>query len=117
MAFTKSLLATISAAVAVTAFNGTANLGFTGSTNCGCPPFNGPFAAAIPSNTVGDAVCCNDIITITFLDQTTTAVFSGIYDAGAGTENIALSPAAFDALAGNPEQTSLSPVTWSFKAN
>ncbi|KAJ7081199.1 hypothetical protein B0H15DRAFT_473021 [Mycena belliarum] len=117
MAFTKALLATISAAVAVSAFNGTANLGFFGTTNCGCPPWNGPYAAAIPSNTVGDAVCCNDVITITYLDQTTTAVFSGIYDAGAGTEDIALSSAAFAALAGHPEETSLSPVTWSFKSN
>ncbi|KAJ7458551.1 hypothetical protein FB451DRAFT_1273420 [Mycena latifolia] len=114
MAFTKSLLAAVSAAVAVNAFSGTANLGFYETTNCPCPPWNGPFAVAIPSNTVGDKVCCNDQITFTYLDQTTTAVFSGTYDAGAGTEDVALSPAAFAALAGHPQDTSISPVTWSF---
>ncbi|KAJ7458539.1 hypothetical protein FB451DRAFT_1182727 [Mycena latifolia] len=114
MTFTKSLLAAVSAAVAVNAFTGTANLGFFGTTSCECPAFNGPFAIAIPSNTVGTKVCCNDQITLTFEGQTTTAVFSGTYDAGAGTQNVALSPAAFAALAGSPEDTSLSPVTWSF---
>ncbi|KAJ7698330.1 hypothetical protein B0H17DRAFT_1050790 [Mycena rosella] len=114
MVSTKSLLAAVSTAVAVNAFNGTANLGFYDTSNCGCPPWNGPFAVAVPSNTVGDAVCCDDSITISYLGQTTTAVFSGIYEAGAGTENVALSPSAFAALAGWPEDTSLSPVTWSF---
>jgi hypothetical protein len=48
------------------------------------------------------------------LDQTVDAVFSGYYDDGEGTENIALSPAAFAELASFPEETLLSPVTWSF---
>lgn len=109
-----------------------ANLGFFGTTNCGCPPFNGPFAVAVPSALVGSAVCCNDAVTLsctcvsphphasplTLLPvegETVTAIFSGIYDDGAGTENVALSPTAFAALAGFPEDTSLSPVTWSFE--
>ena len=37
------------------------------------------------------------------LDQTVDAVFSGYYDDGEGTEDIALSPAAFAALAGHPD--------------
>ncbi|KAJ7905861.1 hypothetical protein B0H13DRAFT_1881133 [Mycena leptocephala] len=114
---TKSLLAIVSTAMFIgtaSAFTGTANLGFSGTTVCACPPFNGPFAVAIPSADVGTKVCCNDQITITFNDKTTTAVFSGIYNAGAGTDNIALSPDAFAALGGAPEDISHSPVTWSF---
>ncbi|KAJ6484292.1 hypothetical protein DFH09DRAFT_1211446 [Mycena vulgaris] len=114
---TKSLLAAVSAAMVLGtahAFNGTAHLGFYGTTNCGCPPWNGPYAVAIPSALVGDAVCCNDAITITYLDKITTAVFSGIYDAGADTQDVALSPTAFAALGGFPEETEHSPVSWSF---
>ncbi|KAJ6616353.1 hypothetical protein B0H10DRAFT_1400212 [Mycena sp. CBHHK59/15] len=114
---TKSLLATISAAMLIgtaNAFNGTANLGFYGTTNCGCPPWNGPYAVAVPSDLVGSAVCCNDAVTLSYLGKSIPAVFSGIYDAGAGSQNVALSPTAFAALAGFPEETSLSPVTWSF---
>jgi hypothetical protein len=48
------------------------------------------------------------------LDNTVDAVFSGYYDDATGTENIALSAAAFAALAGHPEETSLAPVAWSF---
>ncbi|KAJ7096810.1 hypothetical protein C8R44DRAFT_889415 [Mycena epipterygia] len=118
MAFTKSLLAAVSTAIffgTSNAFTGTANLGFYGTTNCGCPPFNGPYAIAVPSALVGSAVCCNDAVTLSFEGETVTAIFSGIYDDGAGTENVALSPTAFAALAGFPEDTSLSPVTWSFE--
>lgn len=46
--------------------------------------------------------------------STTTAIFSGIYDGGAGTENVALSPLPFAALAGFPEDTSVADVTWFF---
>ncbi|KAJ7900889.1 hypothetical protein B0H13DRAFT_2336306 [Mycena leptocephala] len=97
---TKCLLAAVSAALLVgtaNAFNGTANLGFFETTSCPCPPWNGPYAVAVPH-----------------LDQTVDAVLSGYYDDGEGTENIALSPAAFAALASFPEETLLSPVTWSF---
>jgi hypothetical protein len=41
-------------------------------------------------------------------------VFSGYYDAGAGTQNIALSAAAFAALDSNADDTSIAGVTWSF---
>ncbi|KAJ7430947.1 hypothetical protein B0H11DRAFT_2133433 [Mycena galericulata] len=116
---TKSLLATIVAAVFVgtakaTNYTGTAHLGFYNTTVCTCPPWNGPYAVAIPSQLVGSAVCCNDEITFSYEGETTTAVFSGIYVAGEGTEDVALSPSAFAALAGWPQETSLSPVTWSF---
>ncbi|KAJ7905859.1 hypothetical protein B0H13DRAFT_1881130 [Mycena leptocephala] len=114
---TKSLFAAVSAALLVgtaNAFNGTANLGFYDTTDCGCPPFNGPYAVAIPRQLVGTESCCDVGITLSYLDQTVDAVFSGYYDAAAGTENIALSPAAFAALAGFPEETSLSPIIWSF---
>ncbi|KAJ6474001.1 hypothetical protein C8R47DRAFT_1199562 [Mycena vitilis] len=114
---TKSFLATISVALFVgtaAAFNGTANLGFYGTTSCPCPPWNGPYAVAIPSALIGSEVCCNVGISLTYLGQTVDAVFSGTYDEGEGTENIALSPAAFAALAGFPEETSLDGVAWSF---
>ncbi|KAJ7141785.1 hypothetical protein C8R43DRAFT_1200840 [Mycena crocata] len=118
MLFKTSLMSAVSAATLIGtayAFNGTANLGFIGTTNCGCPTFNGPYAAAVPAELVGSARCCNVAITVTYLDKTVEAVFSGIYDAGAGTENVALSPRAFADLAGFPEETALAPVTWSFK--
>ncbi|KAK7045096.1 hypothetical protein R3P38DRAFT_3177327 [Favolaschia claudopus] len=99
---------------ATNAFNGTANLGFYGTTSCSCPPWNGPYAVAIARALVGTEVCCNVGITVSYLDQTVDAVFSGYYEDGAGTENIALSPAAFAALAGFPWETSLAPVNWSF---
>ncbi|KAJ7034270.1 hypothetical protein C8F04DRAFT_1102106 [Mycena alexandri] len=114
---TKSLLATISTATvfigAANAFSGTAHLGFYNATSCGCGPQNGPFAIAIPSALVGSNVCCNVQINLSFEGESTTAVFSGAYDAG-GAQDIALSPDAFAALAGFPEDVSLSPVTWSF---
>ncbi|KAJ6483252.1 hypothetical protein C8R45DRAFT_1099531 [Mycena sanguinolenta] len=112
----KPLLSVVAAALLVgtaNAFTGTANLGFYNATSCGCPPWNGPFAIAIPSALVGTQVCCNVGITLSYEGQTTDAVFSGYYDAG-GAEDVALSPEAFAALAGWPEETSLSPVTWSF---
>ncbi|KAJ7245919.1 hypothetical protein B0H12DRAFT_1127163 [Mycena haematopus] len=115
---TKPLLSVVAAAALLVgtanAFNGTAILGFYDTTSCPCPPWNGPFAVAIPRGLVGTEVCCNVGITLSYEGQTTDAVFSGYYEAGAGTENVALSPAAFAALAGFPEETSLSGVTWSF---
>ncbi|KAJ7732378.1 hypothetical protein B0H14DRAFT_3517675 [Mycena olivaceomarginata] len=39
--------------------------------------------------------------------QTTTAVFSGYYEAGAGTQNITLSASAFAALDTNADDTSI----------
>ncbi|KAK7008465.1 hypothetical protein R3P38DRAFT_2791380 [Favolaschia claudopus] len=103
------------AEVALNSISPPANLGFYGTTSCSCPPWNGPYAVAIPRALAGTAeVCCNVGITISYLDQTVDAVFSGYYEDGAGTENIALSPAAFAALAGFPWETSLAPVNWSF---
>ncbi|KAJ7823725.1 hypothetical protein B0H14DRAFT_2689307 [Mycena olivaceomarginata] len=113
----KALLSAVAAAIFVgtaTAFNGTATLGFYDTANCGCPPWNGPYAVAIPRELAGTEVCCNVGITLTYLDNTVDAVFSGYYDDATGTENIALSAAAFAALAGHPEETSLAPVAWSF---
>ncbi|KAJ7167979.1 hypothetical protein C8R46DRAFT_1094628 [Mycena filopes] len=110
----KSLLVAVSAAVLAQAYNGTAILGFYGTTSCGCPPWNGPYAVAIPRDLVGTETCCNVGVTVTWLDSTIDAVFSGYYEDGAGTEGIALSAAAFAALGGFPDQTAHFPVTWSF---
>ncbi|KAF8144341.1 hypothetical protein K438DRAFT_1992897 [Mycena galopus ATCC 62051] len=96
---TKALLSAVTAALFVgpaNAFTGTAVLGFFETTNCAYGNDNGPFAIAIPIE-----------------GETTTAVFSGTYDAG-GSDDIALSPAAFAALAGSPFETSLHGVTWAF---
>ncbi|KAJ7189653.1 hypothetical protein GGX14DRAFT_484551 [Mycena pura] len=113
MFFKRSLLALALIVAVANAFNGTANLGFYDVNNCFCPPFNGPFAIAIPSTLARSATCCNDQITLSYLGQTTTAVFSGFYDAGEA-EDIALSPNAFAALASFPWETALTPVSWSF---
>ncbi|KAJ6620163.1 hypothetical protein B0H10DRAFT_1946229 [Mycena sp. CBHHK59/15] len=113
MFFKKALLTAVSTATGIGtahAFNGTATLGFYQVVNCFCPPWNGPYAVAIPSTLVGSATCCNDQITLTYLDQTVSAVFSGIYVAGEGTEDIALSPDVFGALAGHPWETALAPM-------
>ncbi|KAJ7486940.1 hypothetical protein FB451DRAFT_1554090 [Mycena latifolia] len=96
--FLKYLLATVSAALligATSAFVGTAQDGFAGVTSCNCPFSVGAFTAAVPSALVESHVCCTDVIIITLNSGTLEAVFSGIYDAGAGTENIALSLSAF----------------------
>ncbi|KAJ7486938.1 hypothetical protein FB451DRAFT_1228370 [Mycena latifolia] len=96
--FPKYLLASVSAALligATSAFVGTAQDGFAGVTSCNCPSSVGAFTAAVPSALVESHVCCTDVIIITLNNGTMQAVFSGIYDAGAGTENIALSPSAF----------------------
>ncbi|KAJ7454622.1 hypothetical protein B0H11DRAFT_2069227 [Mycena galericulata] len=116
MFFTKSFLATAMLIGAARAFTGTAILGFTGTANCGCPASNGPFAVSIPADLVGTAVCCDDSITLTYNGRTTPAVFNGIYNDGAGTQNVELSSAAFAALEDNAGQTTLSPVTWAFNA-
>ncbi|KAJ6514076.1 hypothetical protein DFH09DRAFT_46476 [Mycena vulgaris] len=116
MFFNTSLLAAISAAVLIgsaSAFTGTATVGFTGTTNCGCPATNGPFAVSIPSALVGTHVCCSDSITITHNGKSTTAIFNGIFDTGAGTQNIQLSQTAFTAIEDSTTDTSLS-VTWAF---
>ncbi|KAF8129704.1 hypothetical protein K438DRAFT_1948478 [Mycena galopus ATCC 62051] len=117
---TKLVLSAVAAALlagTANAYNGTAHLGFYDASWEGCPPWNGPFAIAIPSALVGTEQACNVEITLSFGPpgeaQTTTAVFSGIYDAG-GPEDVALSPDAFAALAGWPYETSLEGVTWSF---
>ncbi|KAF8134087.1 hypothetical protein K438DRAFT_1883654 [Mycena galopus ATCC 62051] len=109
-----SVLATALLVGTANAFNGTGNLGFYDTSSCSCPPWNGPFAVAIPRELAGAEVCCNVGVTLSYLDQSIDAVFSGYYDAGTGTEDVALSPAAFAALAGFPEKTSLAPFTWSF---
>ncbi|KAF7343631.1 hypothetical protein MSAN_01983800 [Mycena sanguinolenta] len=114
---TKPLLSVVAAALlagTVNAYTGTAILGFYNTTSCGCPAFNGPYAVAIPRELVGTQSCCDVGITLSYGGETTDAVFSGYYEAGAGTENVALSPEAFAALAGFPDEVSLSPVTWSF---
>jgi hypothetical protein len=114
-----------------TSFIPAATLGFYDTANCGFPPWNGPYAVAIPRELAGTEVCCsvgitltckhsldptrsNNSIKITDLDNTVDAVFSGYYDDAIRTDNIALSAAAFAALAGHPEETSLAPVAWSF---
>ncbi|KAJ7931075.1 hypothetical protein B0H13DRAFT_1960226 [Mycena leptocephala] len=117
MFFTKSFLAAVSTAMLIgsaAAFTGTATVGFAGTTNCGCPASNGPFAVSIPSALVGTHVCCNDAITIQYNGKSVQAIFNGRYDAGAGTQNIQLSSVAFAAIEDNSSQTSLSPVTWAF---
>ncbi|KAJ7164339.1 hypothetical protein C8R46DRAFT_1220844 [Mycena filopes] len=115
---TKSLLAVASAMFigSASAFTGTASLNFTTSTvNCGCPPTNGPSQVAIPAALVGTHVCCQaPEINISYNGKTVAAVFSGVYTAGAGTDNIELSQFAFGILEDNASQTSLSPVTWAF---
>ncbi|KAJ7486931.1 hypothetical protein FB451DRAFT_1363111 [Mycena latifolia] len=96
--FPKHLLTGVSAALligATSAFVGTAQDGFAGTTSCNCPSSVGTFTAAVPSALVESHVCCTDVIIITLSSGTLEVVFSGIYDAGAGTENIALSPSAF----------------------
>ncbi|KAJ7795873.1 hypothetical protein B0H14DRAFT_2620489 [Mycena olivaceomarginata] len=149
MFFNKSLLVA-SAAVFIgsaSAFTGTevsvtrkqtclATLGFTGTTNCGCPASNGPSAVSIPVALAGTHVCCQDTITISCLfpssssyevpgsltrmidisdnGKSAPAVYNGNYDAGVGTENIELSDFAFAQLEDNSSQTTLSPVTWAF---
>ncbi|KAJ7617608.1 hypothetical protein DFH06DRAFT_100557 [Mycena polygramma] len=118
MFFAKSLLAFVSAALLVgtaSALTGTAHLGLTdGVTLCACGPQNGPFGVAIPSDLVGTHVCCNEQIAITGPSFNTTAVFTGTYDAGAGTQDIALSASAFSALDKNPGDTTLAGVSWVF---
>ncbi|KAJ7110620.1 hypothetical protein C8R44DRAFT_883751 [Mycena epipterygia] len=86
-----------------------------GSTSCECPTQNTAFGIAIPAALMGSNMCCNVQVQLAFGERTSAAVLDAIYDTGAGTENIALSPAAFAALSpGFINQTSLSPVTWSF---
>ncbi|KAJ6457986.1 hypothetical protein C8R45DRAFT_1032502 [Mycena sanguinolenta] len=118
MFFNKSLFAIISTVVFIgsaSAFTGTATLGFTGTTNCGCPASNGPSAISIPAADVGGHVCCDDTITVTYNGKTTTAVFNGIFDAApAGTDDVQLSSFTFGQLEDNSGETSLSPVTWVF---
>jgi hypothetical protein len=41
-------------------------------------------------------------------------VLTGIFDGGAGTQNIALSPSAFAALGGSPGETSITSVVWAW---
>ncbi|KAJ7061158.1 hypothetical protein C8F01DRAFT_1369390 [Mycena amicta] len=118
MFFNKSLLAAVSAISmlvgSANAFTGTATIGFTGTTNCGCPAFNGPFLVSIPAAQVGTHVCCQESLTVNYNGKSVSVVFNGIYDAGAGTTNIQLTQEAFAALEDNSTQTSLSPVTWAF---
>ncbi|KAJ7065734.1 hypothetical protein C8F01DRAFT_1228962 [Mycena amicta] len=104
----------VSAASLANAYNGTAALGFYNVVNCACPPWNGPYAIAIPSSLIGDKTCCNDQVSLSYLDQTTTAVFSGYYDAGEGAQDVALSPLAFGALSGHPWETALENTVWEF---
>ncbi|KAJ7110621.1 hypothetical protein C8R44DRAFT_743085 [Mycena epipterygia] len=114
----KSFLAVLAAMFigGASAFTGTATLGISPdtTTSCGCGADNGPFEVAIPAALVGSNVCCDTQVNLAFGDETTTAVFGAIYNAGAGTENIALSADAFSALSPGGTGTTLSPVTWSF---
>ncbi|KAJ7096809.1 hypothetical protein C8R44DRAFT_812301 [Mycena epipterygia] len=118
--FNKSLLIGITATMfmgAAHAFTGTASIWTFPTdqvTSCECPASNGPLAIAIPSALVGTEQCCDVSITVTYNGKTISTVFSGIFDAGAGTENIALTPTAFALLEDNSSETTLSPVTWSF---
>ncbi|KAJ7249644.1 hypothetical protein C8J57DRAFT_1356355 [Mycena rebaudengoi] len=117
MFFNKSLLAAVPAAMligAANAFTGTATLGFAGTTSCDCSPSNGPFAVAVPSALIGTARCCSATVTATHNGKSVTAILSAVYDAGAGTQNIALSDVAFAQIQDTAGQTTLSPVTWAF---
>ncbi|KAJ6572504.1 hypothetical protein DFH09DRAFT_1153039 [Mycena vulgaris] len=96
MFFNTSLLAAVLIGSA-NAFTGIATDGLPGTTNCGCPNLwcpasNGPFAVWIPS---------------------ALRRFNGIFNSGAGTQNIVLSQTAFTALEDSPTDTSLS-VTWAW---
>ncbi|KAJ7032168.1 hypothetical protein C8F04DRAFT_1396765 [Mycena alexandri] len=114
---TKSLFTAVASAMFIggaAAFTGTATIGFTGTTNCGCAASNGPSAVSIPAALVGTHVCCNEEITITYNGKSIAAVFNGIFDDGAGTDNIQLSAFTFAQIEDNSGETSLSPVTWAF---
>ncbi|KAJ7110623.1 hypothetical protein C8R44DRAFT_743087 [Mycena epipterygia] len=94
------------------AFTGTATLGIgAGTTSCGCAPSNGPFEITNPAALVNSNVCCNAQVTLTFGDESTTAVFGAIYNSGAGTDNIVLSPRAYAVLAPGSGGTSLESFT------
>ncbi|KAJ6602931.1 hypothetical protein B0H10DRAFT_2230114 [Mycena sp. CBHHK59/15] len=113
MFFNKALLATAMLIGAASTFTGTATLGFTGTTNCGCPMTNSPFAV---SSTLVSRVRCNNSITLSYNSKTTSAIFNGIDDSGDGTGIIHLSSVAFAVVEDNPTQTMCSPVTWAFTA-
>ncbi|KAJ7358523.1 hypothetical protein DFH08DRAFT_848627 [Mycena albidolilacea] len=118
MFFNKSFFAALSTAMFIgsaSAATGTASVGFVGTTNCGCPATNGPFAVSIPTALAGTHVCCQDTIIVTYNGKNVTAIFNGIFDNGAGTQNIQLSQIAFDQIKDNASQTSVSPVTWAFQ--
>ncbi|KAJ7303732.1 hypothetical protein DFH08DRAFT_976905 [Mycena albidolilacea] len=112
MFFNKSLLAAISAAMFVgsaTAFTGFHRLCWHHQLAT-----NGPFAVSIPSTDVGTHVCCQDSITVNYNGKSVAAIFNGIFDAGAGTDNIQLSQVAFAQVEDNSSETPVSPVTWAF---
>ncbi|KAF7300147.1 hypothetical protein MKEN_01338200 [Mycena kentingensis (nom. inval.)] len=112
--FSKSLI-TVAALLAGSAHAlvGTAFPGFTGSTLCGCPPFNGPFAVTVPAAQVGTHQCCNEGFFITYHGKNLSVVFSGVYNDAVGSADVQLSQAAFDFLK-DGDETELSPVTWAF---
>ncbi|KAJ6526326.1 hypothetical protein B0H19DRAFT_1197199 [Mycena capillaripes] len=122
MIFISSLLAAVSAATLMgraNAFEGTATLAQfnVGYVSCPCPPFNGPSAAYIPPALVGSHQCCQGPeITITYNGKSVPAVFSGFLtcDGCNDSQDIYLSPFAFEQLEDNANQTTLSGVTWSF---
>ncbi|KAJ7159380.1 hypothetical protein C8R43DRAFT_1234085 [Mycena crocata] len=117
MFFKKSLLSAASAAMlfgVTNAFTGIASLGFEGVTSCDCPATNGPVVVAVPAALIGTAVCCRALVTLNYNGKSVTAHLSGVFDAGAGTENVALGPFTFGVLADDSSQTTLSPVTWAF---
>ncbi|KAJ6559601.1 hypothetical protein B0H19DRAFT_1289048 [Mycena capillaripes] len=111
----KSLLVAISAAIFVgaTAFTGSACIGFTGTTFCGCPAANGPFLVSIASALFGNFVCCQDSITVTHNGKSVTAILSGVFDAGAGTHDIQVSAVAFAGIEDNSSEFCAS-VSWEF---
>ncbi|KAF7351691.1 hypothetical protein MSAN_01602100 [Mycena sanguinolenta] len=94
--------------------SGTATLGFKGTTNCGCPPNNGPFAVSIPEEFMKKRECCQDTLTVEHRGKTVTVILNGVFDDGEGTQNIEMSPMAFAMIADNPTDTTIGPVTWSF---
>ncbi|CAK5266480.1 unnamed protein product [Mycena citricolor] len=109
-----SAFSVATAAAANPVYTGSAMLGFYQVTACDCPPWNGPFAAAMPIELTYGFVCCNDQITVTMGGVSTTAVFSGYFDGGEGTQNIALSPVAFTSISGTPQAVEMDDATWSF---
>ncbi|KAJ6561534.1 hypothetical protein DFH09DRAFT_1364471 [Mycena vulgaris] len=118
MFFSKSLLAAAAAiflrGTGVSAFAGEATVGFTGTTFCGCSATVGPFMVSIPATDIGTHVCCEETITVSHNGKSIVVLIVGIYNGGAGTNDIQLGPGAFDLLADFVGEILLD-VIWAFE--